>query len=68
MDYLHRVARIVHRDLAARNVLVKDDSFNVKIGDFGLSSDYDYNETYYQDVRLNYFFKVIFVRRWFCMA
>jgi len=49
MMYLHKYANTVHMDLAARNVLVKDNNFNVKIGDFGVLCDYEYSEQYYQN-------------------
>ncbi|KAE9400139.1 Pkinase-domain-containing protein [Gymnopus androsaceus JB14] len=38
IDYIHRL-KIVHRDLKPENVLL-DDDLNVKIADFGLSSDF----------------------------
>jgi serine/threonine protein kinase len=47
MEYLHS-QKLIHRDLAARNLLVspRNDSYRVKISDFGLSKILE-TENYY---------------------
>ena len=37
MDYLH-AKNIIHRDLKSNNIFLHDDSYTVKIGDFGLAT------------------------------
>lgn len=37
IEYLHQEAGVVHRDLKPENLLL-DQDFNLKIGDFGLST------------------------------
>jgi c-src tyrosine kinase len=44
MHHLHS-ENIIHRDLAARNILIKRESMEVKVSDFGLSRQKDHHDT-----------------------